>query len=119
MGPIYDWLYRRACRNRAFGIQEHYEFIYAHPFSPPLPNHHWWYISNEEVVGIATDENKKLLHVIHGILGKYRVEDQPYQGKTGYKYFRPLKNTEELTENTLGFWEIHIDPETGLPLDSE
>jgi len=86
----------------------------ARPFDPPLEGHHWWQVSDKEIVGVQLDDDGRLIHMAHGVFGRYLLEDQPHFGATGYVHWQPLPGN-RYQGGDFGYWLLHLDPATGQP----
>lgn len=64
-----------------------------------------------QLIGLTFDEDGHIQYLVHGIRGKYNVQNQPQQGKTGYVYWHLGAWQEE--EPGMGFWLVYLDPKTG------
>ncbi|MCR1899499.1 hypothetical protein NSA47_10930 [Irregularibacter muris] len=55
---------------------------------------------------------KKLQYYVYGILGRFYIQEQPFQGSTGFLYWHPLKGNKR-EQGALGYWLLYIDARTG------
>lgn len=63
------------------------------------------------LIGMVTDDSRKLQYMVHGIPGRLLRSDQPDQGRTGYLYWHPYYGMEE-QPGAVGYWLCYIDPMT-------
>lgn len=56
------------------------------------------------MVGYKYSEDKKLKYIIYAIPGTKNLQDQPYEGKTGFVTFMPDDN-----EENVGYWLMYFD----------
>lgn len=56
------------------------------------------------MVGYKYSDDKKLKYIIYAIPGTKNLQDQPYEGKTGFVTFMPDDN-----EENIGYWLMYFD----------
>lgn len=90
------------------------------PFMPPLAGYRWWCINGifelslPQIIGYRFSGGGKVKHLVHGIPGKFHLNDQLSKGKTGYSCWKPLPRFQNLpytSPYTWGYWLLHIDLE--------
>lgn len=69
-------------------------------------------VYQHHIFGIAYDENRKAKYYVYGIPGKKTLEDQPYEGKTGFTYWHPYNYIGGSSQEDFGYWLLHIDANT-------
>lgn len=66
---------------------------------------------NHYIFGIVREDGK-VKHYAYGVPGRYRREEQPYGGKTGFMTWIESK-ARSRSRYRLGYWILHIDPISG------
>jgi hypothetical protein len=70
---------------------------------------------NHMIFGIVFDENieKKPSYYVYGIPGRLCMQDQPFQGNTGFLYWHPAQgNSKE--KGAMGYWLLYVEAHSGV-----
>lgn len=70
---------------------------------------------NYRIFGMVFDEKysrKSPLYYVYGIPGRMCIQDQPFQGNTGYLYWHPAQSHER-QRGVMGYWLLYVDAHSG------
>jgi hypothetical protein len=92
----------------------------VHPFEKDFKGYRWWRVNtsyrdgnyDHYLVGFANDDRGKLKYIIYGMPGFFTLSDQPFNGMTGFVYWKPIKENMRGSHDE-GYWLLYIDAKTG------
>ncbi len=70
---------------------------------------------NHRLFGMVFDEEyhkDRPRYYVYGIPGRLCIQDQPFQGNTGYLYWHPAKYYKN-QKGSMGYWLLYVDTQTG------
>lgn len=70
---------------------------------------------NHRIFGMVFDEKyskKYPTYYVYGIPGRMCIQDQPFQGNTGYLYWHPAQSHKR-QRGVMGYWLLYVDTHSG------
>lgn len=70
---------------------------------------------NYKLFGMVCDEKNVKNHLkyyVYGIPGRLCIQEQPFQGNTGFLYWHPAKYYKK-EKGAMGYWLLYVDSKTG------
>lgn len=61
---------------------------------------------------VGRGAKNKLGYFVYGIPGRFCIQEQPFQGTTGFLYWHPLAGHQR-EKGAMGYWLLYIDAQTG------
>lgn len=70
---------------------------------------------NHMIFGIVFDKNveRKPSYYVYGIPGRLCMQDQPFQGNTGFLYWHPAEGNNK-EKGAMGYWLLYVEAHSGV-----